>query len=157
MNRRPAALLFSSAFGVLMVAAAARPAGLWGLAASAVAVAAVVAGLFVRPASVVAVLVTIAAVAVADPAPVLAAVAGLSAAAYLITRYADDAVTLTVPTVLGMVGFSVAGAAAFAVPVRLTWVPLAAPAIMAAILILVAVPLAAEVFAGPAPDHEPPG
>lgn len=157
MNRRFAALLFSSAFGVLMVAAAARPSGVWGLAALALAVAALVAGLFVRPAAVAAVLLTIAGMALGDPVPLLAAVSGLSAAAYLITRYADDAGTLTVPTVLGMVGFTVAGAAAGAVSLQLTWVPLVAPAIMTGILIMVAVPLVAEVFSAPAADREPPG
>jgi hypothetical protein len=156
MNRRPAALLFSSAFGVLMVAAAARPTGAWGLAALGLAVAALVAALFVRTAAVVAVLLTIAGMALGDPVPVLAAVSGLAAAAYLITRYADDAATLTVPTVAGMVGFTVAGAAAGAVSLQLTWVPLVAPAIMATILILVAAPLVAEVFSAPAADRDQP-
>ena len=157
MNRRPAALLLSTAFGVLMVAAAARPAGLWGWAALAAALAAVLAGLFVRPASVVAVLLTVAGTALGDPVPLLAAVSGLAAAAYLISRYAEEAVTLTVPTVLGMVGFTVVVAAAAVVSVQLAWVPLVAPAIMAGILIMVSIPLFAEVFPAPARDPEPPG
>ena len=33
-----------------------------------------------------------------DPEPLLAAVSGLSATGYLLTRYADEAATLTVPT-----------------------------------------------------------
>lgn len=155
-NRRPAALLLSGAFGVLMVVAATGPAGAWALASSAAALAALLAGLFFRPAAVAAVLFTIAGIVLGDPVPVLAAVSGLSAAAYLISRYAEDAVTLTVPTVLGMVGFTVLGATAGAVSVRMTWLPLVAPAIMAAILILVVLPLVSEVFTAPAPDPEPP-
>lgn len=162
MNRRPAPLLFSTAFGVLMVAAAGRPTGSWGLVALALSAAALVAGLFVRPASVAAVLITIGATALGDPVPLLAAVSGLAAAAYLVSRYAGVAVTLTVPTVLAMVGFTLVGAAATAVPLQMTGVPLAAPVIMVGILILVAAPLVAEVtvadvISGPAADREPPG
>lgn len=158
MSRRPRALLFfSTALGVLMVAAAAGPAGPLGLAAVGLAGAAVLAGLFVRPAAVVAVLLAIAAMALGDPEPLLAAVSGLSATGYLLTRYADDAVTLTVPTVLGMVGFTVAGALASAVSLQVTWAPLVAPAVLAAILILVAAPLVAELFTGPTADRDPPG
>ncbi len=157
MNHRPAALLSSGAFGVLMVAAAARPAGAWGAAVLALAVGALVAGLFVRPAAVVAVLSTVAGMALGDPVPLLAAVSGLSAAAYLISRYAGEAVTLTVPTALGMVGFTVAGAAAGAVSLDMAWAPLVAPAIMAGLLVLVVLPLLNEAFGGPAADHEQPG
>ena len=48
-------------------------------------------------------------------------------------------------------------AAAAVVSVQLAWVPLAAPAIMAGILIMVSIPLFAEVFPAPARDPEPPG
>lgn len=149
--------VFSVAFGVLMVAAAARPAGIWGLAALALSAGALLAGLFVRPAAVAAVLLTVGGIALGDPVPVLTAVSGLAATAYLVSRYAGDAVTLTVPTVLGMVGFTVAGAAAAVVPVEASWVALVAPAVMAGILILVAAPLFVEVLSGPTADHEPPG
>lgn len=158
MNRRPLALLFfSTALGVLMVAAAAAPAGPWGLAAVGLAGAAVLTGLFLRPAAVAAVLLAIAATALGDPEPLLAAVSGLSATGYLLTRYADEAATLTVPTVLGMVGFTVAGALVSVVSVQVTWAPLVAPAVMAGILILVAAPLVAELFTGPTADRDPPG
>lgn len=148
--------LFATAFGVLMVAAGVAPTAPWGLAAGALALTALLAGLFFRPASIVAVLLTIAGVAIGDPAPLLAAVSGLSAAAYLVSRYADGAVTLTVPTVLGMLGFTAAGVVAAVVPVQLTWVPLIAPAIMVGILIVVVAPLFAEVLPGPAADPPPP-
>jgi hypothetical protein len=148
--------VFATAFGVLMVAAGVRPTAPWALAAAVLALSALLAGLFFRPAAILAVLLTIAGLALADPAPLLTAVSGLSAAAYLVSRYADSAVTLTVPTVLGMLGFTAAGVVATVVPVQLTWAPLVAPAIMAAILIVVVAPLFAEVFAGPAADRQPP-
>lgn len=153
-GRRPVALLFSPVFGALMVAAA-QPTGRWAVAASAAALVALLAGLFIRPAAVVAVLLTIGGIALSDPVPVLAVVSGVSAAAYLVSRYADAAVMLTIPTVLGMLGFAAVGLAATAISVRLTWAPLLAPAIMAAILIAVALPLFTE--SGPAADGEPPG
>jgi len=148
--------MFSTAFGMLMVAAGVRPAGSWALVAAALAAAALLAGLFFRPAAVVAVLVTVAGMALSDPAPLLAAVSGLAAAAYLLTRYGDEAVTtLTVPSVLGMLGFTAVGVAATAIGVQLTWAPLVAPAITAAILIVVAAPLFAERLPGPAADRQP--
>jgi hypothetical protein len=148
--------VFATAFGVLMVAAGVRPTAPWGLAAAVLALTALLAGVFFRPASILAVLLTIAGLALTDPAPLLAAVSGLSAAAYLVSRYADSAVTLTVPTVLGMLGFTAAGVVATVVPFQLTWAPLVAPAIMTAILIVVVAPLFAEVFPGPAADRQPP-
>lgn len=150
-------VLFSPLFGVLMVAAAARPAGVAVMAALALAAVAVLAAVFIRRTAVAAVLLTIGAVALGGGEPLFVAVSGLSATAYLLTRYAGDAVTLTTPTLLGMLGFAVAGVAATAVPVRLTWVPLVAPAIMAAILIVAVVPFVAEVFSGPGHTAEPPG
>lgn len=148
---------FSLTFGLLMVAAAGRPFGIWGLVVVGLAVLAMLAGVFLRPVSVLAVLVTIAGMAAGDPVPLLAAVSGLSAAAYLLSRYAEDAVTLTVPTVIGMLGFTMAAVAASAVPVQMSWVPLVAPAIMTGILIVVVLPLVAGAFTGPSADREPPG
>jgi hypothetical protein len=159
MSRSPALVsrAFSGAFGALMVAAAAGPSGRWGLAVLALAAVAVVAGLFVRPVATAAVLLTVAAVGLSDPAPLLVVVSGLSASAYLLSRYADEALTFTSPTVAGMLGFAAAGAAATAVSVRMSWVPLVAPAIVATILMVVAAPLLADVISGPAADREPPG
>lgn len=148
---------FSPAFGALMVAAAARPGGPWALAALAVAAVAVPAGVFDRRAATVAVVATVAAIGLGDPAPVFVAVSGLSAAAYLMTRYAGGAVTLTVPAAAGMLGFAVAGLAVAVIPVRLAWAPLIAPAVVAAILIVVVAPLVAEAVSGPAADRQPPG
>ena len=159
------AVLFSPAFGVLMVAAAVRPGNVWALAALGLAAAAVLAGVFDRRAAVAAVVFTVAGITLGDVVPVFAAVSGLSATAYLLARYSAQAVTLTTPTLLGMCGFAVAGAAVTTVPVRLTWVPLVAPAIMAAMLILAVAPLVAPhvsrgLSSGPARPGvtpEPPG
>lgn len=147
---------FSGAAGALMVAAAARPVGPWALVALALAAGAVLAGVFVRQAAPAAVLLTVVGIALGDPGPLFAAVSGLSAAAYLVTRYAGDAVTLTTPTLLGMLGFTAAGVAATTVPVQLTWVPLMAPLIMAGILIVVVAPLVARAVARPAVAPEQP-
>lgn len=165
MSRGPILLLFSSAFGILMVVTAVRPAGPIGLAALGLSTAALVAGLFVRQAAAAAVLVSVAAMAVADPTPLFAAVSGLSAAVYLVLRYgvspggsglaADaggDAVTLTVPTVLGLVGFTVAGLAASLVGLHLAWVPLLAPLIAVTILVVAAMPLWADDRTGALPS-----
>lgn len=159
MNRRSADSLlwglFSTAFGVLMVAAGVTPTAPWGLAAAALALIALLAGLFFRPAAMLAVLLTIAGMALGDPAPVLAAVSGLSAATYLVSRFADSAVTLTVPMAFGMLGFTAAGVVATAVPLQLTWAPLVAPAILAGLLIVVVAPLFADALPGPATDQPP--
>jgi flagellar basal body-associated protein FliL len=60
-----------------------------------------------------------------------------------------------------MVGFTLAGAAATAFSLRLTWIPLLAPVIVAAIVIVVAAPLVVGGVSAPAPapaaDNDPPG
>ena len=118
--------VFAQAFGILMVLTAARPAGLIGIVVLALSAAALLAGLFYRRAATVAVLLSIGAMALADPSPFFAAVSGLSAAAYLVLRYADDsdAVAVTMPTAVGLLGFTAAGLAATAVDIPVKWVPL---------------------------------
>lgn len=153
----PGHTLFSTAFGALMAAAAVTPSGPWALAAPALAAAAVLVGVFARPAAVVAVLLTIAGVAIGDPEPLFAAVSGLAATAYLLTRHGGRAVTVTTPTVLGMLGFAGVGAAATLVSARLAWAPLVAPMIVAAILAVVAAPLIAGAASRPADGPGPPG
>ena len=135
--------VFAQAFGILMVLTAARPAGLIGIVVLALSAVALLAGLFYRRAATVAVLLSIGAMALADPSPFFAAVSGLSAAAYLVLRYADDsdAVAVTMPTAVGLLGFTAAGLAATAVDIQVKWVPLLAPGVVVAILILVAMPM----------------
>lgn len=151
----------SPAFGAVMVLTAALDGGPVVLAILAAAVAAVAAGMFDRRAAVVAVLLTVVALALGIPTSLYAAVSGLAAATYLLTSYAEatGANTLTVPIVVGLVGFTLAGLAATAITTRVTWVPLLAPVVMAAVLVVVALPLLGSDrrLPGPAADDDPTG
>jgi len=166
MSRRPSSslfgpLAFSSAFGILMVVTAVRPAGADGTVALGVSAAALVAGVFFRPAATVAVLASIVAMALTDPEPLFAAVSGMAAAVYLMFRYAVSGggrgggagapVALTMPTVVCLVGFAIAGLVPSLVGVRLSWVALLAPMIVVGILVLVALPLWADDRTGALP------
>jgi hypothetical protein len=154
---------FSAAFGLLMVVTAGGAGGPVALAALGLAVVAVVASLVDRRAAAVAVVLSITALALSDPAPLFAAVSGLSAATYLVTRHTigTGVATLTIPTVAGLLGFTAAGLVATAVALPVNWIPLLAPAVMAAIVIVVAFPLLADertgAVAGPTVEPEPPG
>jgi hypothetical protein len=134
----PASLAFSTAFGFLMVSAAAVHARGPAAVASGLAVTAVLIGLWLRPAATVAVLLIAAALAVSGPPPVFAALSGLAATFYLLLRHAagTGAPTTTRPTALAAVGFTVAGLAATAVPLQLPWLPLLAPPAVTAIYLL---------------------
>ena len=120
-------LLLPSAFGVLMVAAAAHRAegSALAVAAAAVALVAVLAARWLRPAATVAVLLTMLTVVIADAAPMYTALAGLAATAYLVLRH--GAGRATAPTMLAAVGFAAVGTVAVALPVQVPWLPLAAP------------------------------
>jgi hypothetical protein len=143
---------------VLTAAIGGGPLVLAVLAAAAVVVAA---GLFDRRAAVVAVLLTVVALALGAPTPLFAAVSGMAATTYLLTGYADraGAVTLTVPSVAGLIVFTLAGLAATAVSSAVPWMPLLAPAVMTAVLIMVTMPLLAgeRVMPGPAGGDDPAG
>lgn len=128
--KQPAPLVFSTAFGLLMAAAAAAPADGVALIAAALSGVAVLVGVWVRAVTTIAVLLTIAALAVSNPSAWFAALSGLSAVAYLLVRHAAGppaVVTTTWPSLIGAVGFSVAVLAATILPVQLPWLPLAAP------------------------------
>jgi hypothetical protein len=88
------------------------------------------------------VLLVIVSVISADAYPLFGALAGLSAAAYLVIRHAASAgiVTTTRPTVLGMVGFTLAGSLAAVVPLSVPWLPLVAPVAVVVMFILVMLP-----------------
>ncbi len=118
-------LLLPSAFGVLMVAAAAHRAEGSALAVATVALVAVLAAGWLRPAATVAVLLTMLTVVIADAAPMYAALAGLAGTAYLVLRH--GAGRATAPTMLAAVGFAAVGTVAVALPVQVPWLPLAAP------------------------------
>ena len=151
----------SAVFAVLMVLAAAWPAGQSGFAAVAPATVAVLAGVVYRPAATVAVLLTVAAVALMDVPPLFAAGSGLSAAAYLLTRHAahPGGVAITVPAAVGLVGFTVVGLIATVVPLQITWAPLLGPAIVVAILVAIGAPMLRQVRSEPVPlpvaDRDP--
>lgn len=143
MPAQPAPRSFSTVFGLLMAAAVAVPTDGPALVAAALAVCGVLAGLFFWPASTAAVLAAAVALAVSDPAPAYAALAGLSATAYLVIRHAADnpgVVTTTAPSMIAAVGFSVAALAAALVPVSVRWLPLLVPLAVAVLYVLVVSP-----------------
>jgi hypothetical protein len=115
--------LVAAAFGGAMAAAAAVGADQLGLIAVAVALLAVLAGLHLRPAATVAVLAVTCAIALSAPQPMLAAVAGVCATAYLVLTHA----AITRPTAIGIVGFTAIGVLATTAPVGLPWLALLAP------------------------------
>jgi len=141
---QPAPLAFSTAFGLLMVTAAAVHAGKAGYIALALAVVALLTGLVFRAASTLSVLLVMAAIVLSDPVPVFAGVSGLSAAAYLVLRHAArpsaGLVTTTRPTVVGMVGMTLVGLTATSVPLHLPWFPLLAPPAVVALFVVVTLP-----------------
>lgn len=155
MSGRALPTAFSTGFGALMVALAAWPPGPAGLIPAAFCAAAVLAGVFFRPAAAVAVLLTAATAALSEASVLFVAASGLSAAAYLVMRHSvgSAAAHLTVPTALSLVGFTVAGVAAAAVPLRVAWAPLLAPVAIAVILVLVALPLLGGERGEPAGDR----
>lgn len=137
-------VLVPSAFGVLMVAAAAHRADGVGLWVAAAALAAVLIGCRLRPAAAAAVVLTVATVVLAEPTPMYAVLAGLGACAYLVTRHG----AVTLPTTLGAVGFAALASLAVAVPLRLPWLPLAAP-----LALLGGYLLAVRPYLAPKPDR----
>ncbi|MCW2555491.1 MAG: conserved hypothetical transrane protein [Mycobacterium sp.] len=134
----------SFAFGLLMVAAGTIQSAGPALAVSAAAFLAVVSGLVFRAAATLAVAVTIVALAISEPSPVVAAVAGLAATIYLVLRHArggDAAMALTAPTVLGALGLSAVAVLGATIALALPWVPLVAPLAVVAIYVTVVTPL----------------
>ncbi len=124
----------STAFGLVMVAAAVVAADGTALVGSGFAAAAVLVGTVFRPAASLAVLITAAVIVIADAPPMLAALSGLSAAGYLVLRHT---VAATAPTVVGAVGFTAAGLAAASLPVQLPWLPVLAPLAVVVAYVLV--------------------
>jgi hypothetical protein len=71
---------------------------------------------------------------VSDPAPTFTALAGLAAAAYLLLRHGEHAVTP--PSMVAAAGFAAVATLLAAIPVHLPWLPLLAPvALLAGYLI----------------------
>jgi hypothetical protein len=128
---QPAPRAFSTAFGLLMTAAAAVSADGIAFVAVSLAAIAVLVGLQLRSAATLAVLLTVSAIVLSDPSPVFAALSGLSAAAYLVLRHAVGAptgvVTATAPTMIAAVALTLVGVVSTALPLQLPWLPLLAP------------------------------
>ena len=132
--------LLSTACGLLMVAAAGV--GTHGTARGVAvsALVAVLAAVLARPVATIAVLLTVAVITVTGPAPIVAAVAGLSAAVYLVLRHGAgsgiglDSVSVT--TLAAALGFTLAGLVATAFPLQLPWLPLLAPLAVFAVYLL---------------------
>lgn len=88
------------------------------------AAAAVLLGLRWPVAATIAVVLVVVAIGLADPPAVSAAVAGLAAVGYLALRHVGS---VTPPTVIFALGFTVAGLVATVFPWQLPWLPLLAP------------------------------
>lgn len=127
----------SVAFGLLMVAASTLGADTAALTVAALAAGAVVASVPVRPAASAAVLLTVLTLVLTQPSAVVAALTGLTAAAYLVLRHTG---TVTAPTVVGAVGLTAVALTAAAVPARLPWLPLAAPVAVLGLFVLAMLP-----------------
>lgn len=123
----------STAFGLVMVAAAAFAASDRVLVVCGLAVLMVVVGNVFRPVATMAVLTTAAVLVLASAVPALAALCGLSGAAYLVLGHTFD---ITVPTIVGALCFTAVALAAVMLPFELPWVPLIAPlAVLGAVLL----------------------
>ncbi len=132
--------LLSTAFGLTMVAAAGFQTAGVALIVAMSAVVAVVVGIALRTAATCAVLLAAAAVVISDAPPMLAALAGLSAACYLVLRYTEagrwGVIGATAPALLAALGFTFVGVLAASFPFELPWVPLLAPLAVFGIYVL---------------------
>ena len=124
------------AFGLLMVAAVTVQADGHALAAAVVAAAAVLISIQFSRAATVAVIACVVAIALSDPNPMLATLAGLNATGYLLLRHAGAREALTRPTIVGALGLSALGLVATALPVELAWAPLLAPFVVLAVFVI---------------------
>jgi hypothetical protein len=129
------------AFGLLMAAAVAVQADARGLLAAAVAAAAVLLSIQFAGAATVAVVVAAAGLALSEPNPMLATLAGLNAAGYLLLGHAGAREVATRPTIVGVLGMSALGLVATAVPVTLPWAPLLAPIAVLGVFVVAIRPL----------------
>ena len=110
----------STAFGLLMVAAVALQADAPGL---------------------IAVMACVAAIALSDPSPLLSALSGLNATCYLLLRHGGGRESITQATIVAVLTSSALGLVATSIPIRLPWVPLAAPLAVFVVFVIVVQPL----------------
>jgi hypothetical protein len=101
---------------------------------------AVFAGIAVRLVATAAVLMAAAAIVTSDAPPILAALAGLSAACYLVLRHTEGesprAIGASAPSLLAALGFTFVGVVAASFPFELPWLPLLAPLAVFGIYVL---------------------
>jgi hypothetical protein len=132
--------LLSTAFGLMMVAAAGFQTTGVALVVAMVAGVAVLAGIALRVAATVAVLSAAAAIVISDAPPMLAALAGLSAACYLVLRYTEaglaGVIGASAPALIAALGFTFVGVLAASFPFELPWLPLLAPLAVLGIYVL---------------------
>ena len=123
--------LLSTAFGLMMVAAVALQTRGPALFLAVAAVVAVVAGVAARALATVAVLLAAASTLVSEAPPTITALAGLSAACYLVLRHTEAAsarlIGASAPAMLAALGFAFVGVLASSFPFELPWLPLLAP------------------------------
>jgi hypothetical protein len=131
----------STAFGLVMVAAAAVGADDAALIAAALSAFAVLVGTVFRPAATLAVLLAGAGIVLDDAPAMLAVLTGLCAACYLVLRHTA---VMTAPTVVGAVGFSAVALAAVSVPMELPWLPLVAPLAVLTVVVFATRPFWAD-------------
>lgn len=138
--------LLSVAFGLVMIAATGvGPRHGPAFVVVVCAVGAVLAGTVFRPATTLAVLLAVAALAFSGPPPMFAAVSGLAATFYLVLRHASaNVLSVSSPTIVAALGFTVVGLAATSFPLTLPWLPLAAPPAVLAIYVLATRPFSGE-------------
>lgn len=134
--------LLPSAFGVLMVGAAAQRAAGTALIVAGAALVAVLAAVWLRPMATAAVLLAVLTVVLAAPAPVYTALAGLAATAYLVLRHGTGSVTA--PTMIAAVAFAIVATVTVVLPVEVPWLPLAAPLALLAGYLLALKPFLAK-------------
>ena len=130
----------STAFGLVMLAAAGFQTDGSALVLAMLAAVAVLMGIVFRVAATAAVLLAAAAIVVADAPPMLAALAGLSAACYLVLRYTEGGsigvIGASASVMLAALGFTFVGVLAASFPFELPWLPLLAPLAVFAIYVL---------------------
>jgi hypothetical protein len=140
--------ILSTTCGLSMVAAAGIGSHGPTFVAAVLALLAVLAGAVFRQVATLAVLLTVLAIVLSNPAPALAAISGLSAAAYLVLRHAASSgigvAAVSGSTMVGAVGFTFAGLVATAFPLQLPWLPLLAPLAVFAIYVLATRPFLRE-------------
>jgi hypothetical protein len=132
--------LLSTAFGLVMVAASGFQTDGPALVLAMLAAVAVLAGIAFRVAATVAVLLAAAAIVVFGAPPMLAALAGLAAACYLVLRYSEGGSIrvegASAPAMLAALGFTFVGVLAASFPFELPWLPLLAPLAVFGIYVL---------------------